>query len=508
MAGLYKHNTQMKTKRDSIYPKNMLFKGMVMMFLALCSTFVKAQVSVGDSLALVEIYNQTNGAAWNSKTNWLTGKVSTWEGVTLTGGRVSELALPANNLSGALSYHIGFLQELQSLNLSSNNLQGTLPVAFVFLQKLKVLNLSENKFTGAIPSFTGLLTSLTDLNLSKNQLSGAIPQTIVLLCKLKALNLSDNALTGSLPSQIGLLASLQGLYVSNNKLQGAVPVSIGKLKKATNIYLDNNKLSGALPTSLGDADSLVFFNAANNNLTGAVPQTLTKLKRLYLFNVSGNDIVDLPNVSGITSLFQLVVADNKLTFADIQPSIGRMLPGSYIPQDSVGTSSTVAACAGSSVVLHGDVIESDANNRYTWFAVDGSFVSEESASPNLVLNGVTAANSNRYSVAISNANVPDLYLFRKTIKLTVNACASGGAGAKSATSVYPVPFETTTTVLVATPTTEALHIAVRNESGVVVEQLDTNTNLETKVGGSLKKGTYYVESVHGTSKEVTRVVKK
>ncbi|MBL0745598.1 T9SS type A sorting domain-containing protein [Chryseolinea lacunae] len=498
----------MKTKRDSIYKTNVLHKSMLMMFLVLCTTLVKAQVSVGDSLALVEIYNQTQGPSWSSKTNWLTGKVSTWEGVTLTGSRVSELSLSSNNLTGTLGYHIGFLQELKVLNLSSNNLQGPLPLVFVFLQKLTILNLSENKFSGEIPATTGLLTSLTDLNLSKNQFSGPLPQTLVLLCKLKKLNLSDNALTGNLPSQLGLLTSLQGLYVSNNKLQGAVPASIGKLKKATDVYLDNNRFGSALPTTLGDMDSLVFFNAANNNITGAVPQTLTKLKRLYLFNVSGNDIADLPNLSSIASLFQLTVADNKLTFADIRPSIGKMLPGSYIPQDSVGTSSTVVACVGSSVVLRGDVIESDPNNRYTWFAVDGSFVSEESASPNLVLDGVTAANANRYSVAISNANVPDLYLFRKTIKLKVNTCATGGAGAKSTTSVYPVPFDNTTTVLVTTPAAEALHIAVRNESGIVQEQLDTTTNLETNVGGSLKKGTYYVESVYGSSRDVTRVVKK
>ncbi len=32
-----------------------------------------AQTCVGDSLALVEIYNATNGASWTNSANWLTG---------------------------------------------------------------------------------------------------------------------------------------------------------------------------------------------------------------------------------------------------------------------------------------------------------------------------------------------------------------------------------------------------------------------------------------------------
>src|SRR5262245_48443942 len=48
-------------------------------------TGLKAQADVNDSLALVDLYNSTNGPAWNSRTNWLTSApVNTWKGVTVS----------------------------------------------------------------------------------------------------------------------------------------------------------------------------------------------------------------------------------------------------------------------------------------------------------------------------------------------------------------------------------------------------------------------------------------
>ncbi|MBX2922196.1 MAG: hypothetical protein KF746_08395 [Chitinophagaceae bacterium] len=41
-----------------------------------------AQVNVQDSLALVDLYNSTDGPDWVQNANWLAGPVSTWHGVT------------------------------------------------------------------------------------------------------------------------------------------------------------------------------------------------------------------------------------------------------------------------------------------------------------------------------------------------------------------------------------------------------------------------------------------
>jgi hypothetical protein len=54
-----------------------------------------------DSLALVALFDSTNGPGWKVKTNWKIGRVSSWHNVYLNGsGRVYMVDLPSNRLSG------------------------------------------------------------------------------------------------------------------------------------------------------------------------------------------------------------------------------------------------------------------------------------------------------------------------------------------------------------------------------------------------------------------------
>lgn len=102
---------------------------------------------VTDSLALVALYNSTGGATWTAKTNWLTGDVGTWAGVTLNG------------------------QSITALNLANNNLTGSVPDPLVDIQAMQTINMSGNKIT-AIPDFTEN-TEITTLNVSNNRLTFA-----------------------------------------------------------------------------------------------------------------------------------------------------------------------------------------------------------------------------------------------------------------------------------------------------------------------------------------------
>src|SRR4051812_3165415 len=88
----------------------------------------KAQVDVNDSLALVDLYNSTNGPSWNNHSGWLTTKpVSTWYGVTVTGTRVTQISLRYNKITGSLPSSIGNLGDLQYLRLYHNHLSGPIP---------------------------------------------------------------------------------------------------------------------------------------------------------------------------------------------------------------------------------------------------------------------------------------------------------------------------------------------------------------------------------------------
>jgi hypothetical protein len=74
---------------------------------------VKAQVNVTDSLALVDLYNSTNGAGWGRHNGWLTNyPVSTWYGISVTENRVTQLDLNFNNLNGTIPTSLGKLSKL------------------------------------------------------------------------------------------------------------------------------------------------------------------------------------------------------------------------------------------------------------------------------------------------------------------------------------------------------------------------------------------------------------
>ncbi len=81
-----------------------------------------------DRDALVALYNATDGPNWTNSTNWLSDEpLGDWHGVTVAGGRVTELALGGNQLTGSLPSELGNLTSLQYMSLRDNQLTGPIP---------------------------------------------------------------------------------------------------------------------------------------------------------------------------------------------------------------------------------------------------------------------------------------------------------------------------------------------------------------------------------------------
>jgi hypothetical protein len=274
----------------------------------------KTQVNTQDSLALVDLYNSTNGPGWRS--NWLTqAPLGSWYGISITNGRVDSVNLRGFNLSGSIPASLGNLSSLTYLNLMQNQLTGNIPSSIGNLTKLLELHLSSNQLSGSIPPSLGNLTNLTWIHLTGNQLSGFIPSTLGNLNNLQRLEIGYNQLSGSLPTGLESLPKLTYVSLPMNQLSGSVPSFLGSSGTLTYIDLSSNLITDTLPSTLGGLHNLSYLYLANNQITGNIPSSfgnLLNLKYLYLVNnqITGN----IPSsLSKLTLLSSIGLANNNLS---------------------------------------------------------------------------------------------------------------------------------------------------------------------------------------------------
>ncbi len=188
-----------------------------------------------DRAALVALYDSTNGANWDTNTNWnSSAPLREWHGVfTDAAGRVDSLELRTNNLTGSIPAALGDLDSLKHLDLNTNSLTGSIPTDLGNLTNLETLDLGRNSLTGSIPTELGDLTNLQKLWLHGNKN-----------------NNNDTGLTGSIPAELGNLTNLEELHLGSNSLTGSIPMELGDLTKLERLFLDSNDLTGSIPAEL------------------------------------------------------------------------------------------------------------------------------------------------------------------------------------------------------------------------------------------------------------------
>ena len=253
--------------------------------------------SGSDRAVLVALYHSTGGADWDANTNWLSDRpIGEWHGVTTdSNGRVIELDLYHNQLTGEIPPELGDLSNLTYLYLNSNQL------------------------TGEIPPELGGLSNLTYLYLNSNQLTGEIPPELGGLSNLTWLYLSSNRLTGEIPPELGGLSNLTELYLYGNQLTGEIPPELGRLSNLTELYLYGNQLTGEIPPELGGLSNLMGLGLSSNRLTGCIPEGLR--------DVWENDFasLNLPDCDAATPRPTATPASSQAVTAEItQCSIGHV----------------------------------------------------------------------------------------------------------------------------------------------------------------------------------------
>ena len=141
-----------------------------------------------DRVALEALYAATGGPGWADNTNWkTTAPLGDWDGVTTDDdGRVTQLRLDRNGLTGPIPSALGDLARLKELWLQENRLTGSITAALGRLNNLEWLILSGNELTGLIPPELGRLTNLRGLLLGGNDLTaGPIPAWLSSLINLE-----------------------------------------------------------------------------------------------------------------------------------------------------------------------------------------------------------------------------------------------------------------------------------------------------------------------------------
>jgi len=286
-----------------------------------------AQTRQADSLALVSLYNATNGSNWTITWN-LAQPIDTWNGVRMLNNRVQRLSFYGNNIMGTLPDlnltaleslamfnerlignlpNFTNLPSLETLKLNGGQLSGSIP-DFTNLPQLRELSLRDNRLSGSIPNFTNL-SNLETLELGSNGLSGSIPN-FTNLPVLARLSLGGNLLSGNIPNFINV-SQLTYLWLVGNQLSGSIP-NFPNLPQIRTLWLSNNLLSGSIP-NFSNMPLLEDLSFSNNLLSGNIPD-FTNLPMLDALSLFENQLSGaIPNFTNLPLLERLSIHTNQLS---------------------------------------------------------------------------------------------------------------------------------------------------------------------------------------------------
>ena len=332
-----------------------------------------SRVDPSDSMALVAIYNSTNGPNWT--TTWdLQRPVSEWHGVTLDGSgtKVVSLRLDNNGLDGFLPQAIGRLEGLVKLRLPNNNIKGSLPDSLAYLANLRELILYNNQIKGALPDSIQHMVSLKMISLTDNLLDLPLPKTLGQLSQLEVLILSNNAISGSIPESLGAMVSLRTLNLSNNQLSGSLPSSLGQLLSLQECLLTNNNLRGKVPNSIAQLSALQYLWLDYNQLSDTFPTI--DLQNLVSLRINNNSFNGLPDFTHLPSIYRknpdgITVVHNPLSFEDLLPNLplADSARFDFSPLDTIDIRDTFYVSVGDAFTYTLPFDDTLTTNTYTWF---------------------------------------------------------------------------------------------------------------------------------------------
>ncbi|XP_030949321.1 receptor-like kinase TMK4 [Quercus lobata] len=228
----------------------------------------------------------TAPSGWSNSTDYCN-----WTNVVCDRGRVTDIELISQSLSGTLPSDLGTLTQLETLSLQENSFSGPMP-SFANHTSLRYLYLDNNNFSSIPSGFFQGLTNLQVLYLSENH----------------------NIAPWTIPTELTQATSLLRFYASDTNIFGSLPDFFGSFPNLTDLGLAYNNLSGTLPQSLGGSSiRKLRLERQKNGLSGTIDvlSSMTQLSQVWLFE---NEFTGpIPDLSNSTSLFDLQLSDNQFT---------------------------------------------------------------------------------------------------------------------------------------------------------------------------------------------------
>ena len=463
-----------------------------------------------DSLVLANFYRATGGSGWTNDRDWLEGPLGSWFGVVLNEeGRVTELYLGHNNLTGLLPDEVGALAALERLDLAANKMHGRLPESLGRLTSLWYLGLDSNRFfRGPIPASLGNLTRLRVLTFNLNDLRGPIPEALGKLTSLTSLDLSNNNLAGPVPAWLGNLTRLEHIQLYDSDLTGPIPEELGKLASLERLLLKGNNLTGRIPASLGRLTRLEVLDLHENALEGAVPDSLLAMNALERLYLNDNRLTSLPDLTGMPRLYEVHASSNRLSFEDIEQHARFSGTFTYAPQEAVPVRTERSASHVTFSVSVGGTA-----NEYQWYRE--GFLDDE-AIPGATADTLAVPLSDppsRYRCRITNAKAPNLTLYseRASSAEVYTSIAKEDVLTFAVHANYPNPFSEATEIAFETPEGVRVRIMVYDALGRIVDEVLDRTVAPGRyrvayAARGLAPGTYFYHIEMGRFSETRAMV--
>ena len=262
-----------------------------------------------------------------------------WYGIKCSEeGRVIEINLFNNSLSGQLPPEIGNLTSLQSLRLYNNIIRGDVPQELFNLRQIQVLDLDFNGLHGNLPA-EFISPQLTNLTIACNYFEGFLP-SIWTTPKLRYLNIYQNLFSGPIPDGLGSAKELVEVELSSNHFSSILPDKLGNLKKLEKIHLSDNQyrfnelpddwsgmenlrhlemegvVGGDLPYWIGTSwKHLEVLDLSDGQLMGYISDDLCGLSILNTLRLTYNSLEgDIPScICNLSPLVSLQLGSNSFT---------------------------------------------------------------------------------------------------------------------------------------------------------------------------------------------------